>query len=1057
MRSGADGPEVPASAPTSSSPRPSLQRLRELFERVLEMAGEEREAEIARLTVGAPELASDLRAMVELAERENTALDNSALRLDDYAELFPRIPGFRIARRIGRGGSATVYLAEQVRPDFSREVALKVIDRVVDSASRRRVSEEQRILARLEHPGIARLYDAGVTPAGQPYLAMEHVEGESILEHCRSHELPVRQRVELFLSVLAAVDYAHRAGIVHRDLKPANILVSARGEAKLLDFGIAKLVANPGEEQETQTLRRAMTPAYASPEQVRGERVTASSDIYSLGVVLYELLADTLPYRLDGKRFETFEDAIREQDPEPPSSAVSRTASQSTGEATARGRMELLRRRRALRGDLDSVLLKALRKVPTARYASAAELAEDLRRVLAEEPVSARRGGWRYRAGKFVRRHRRGMATAALVIVGLGVLSLPRVRRLWLGESAAGPATEMAIYGQASGVDGETRRALVAGADQLAHFDGLAARASFQRAVSAAGKSSPAAALAWDGVARSEGALGELGRAADAAITAGGLAADLPELEIERLRARATAVDGNWTAAIPALEGVFARLPGRIDVGLDLSSALLAAGRTDAAADVLGRLRQLPGQLDGPAADPRIDLAEAEVSLRSGEFQRSAAAAARVVERAKELGAVALGVRAERIHAESLARLDRREEARTALEALVPRAAAAGLAHEEAAVRLALGVTLTRLASNQEAREALESALTRLRATGDARGEVTALVQLGLSAGKRGEMTEGRQLFRDALATARRIGDRWSEGVVLSQRMVLLNWADDVAGVQADIEPALAALRESGNRQTLLGTLCNMAIVHIENVDLQKAEAYIDEAEAIRRRVGSQLVSAALDRARAYLEQTRGNLDLARQSYTAALDKARSAGTPLVTANYLADLAWVALQADRPEEAENFANEAITTFLKAGDQRQAANTEAVLAWVEARRGDARAAHRRLRALQSAAANEDSDASRYTFLSVEAQIAEVLGDWKKAAELRHQTIRITTDWKTTGLLIDQQVGLARALHGIGDRAALEKLTSDLLPQAERLGLYGVTRDLRALLAAPAKKG
>src|ERR1044072_1658486 len=322
-------------------------RLRELFARLSELDTAERDAELQRCAAESPALAAALQSLLEHADRADSPLDAPALRrperlperperLSEDPTPLPRVDGYRIEQRIGRGGSATVYLAEQEREEFCRKVALKVVDRVLDPHALRRVREEQRILASLEHPGIARLYDAGVTPLGQPYLAMEHVEGTSVLEHCRTHELTVRQRLELFLSVLDAVAYAHGQAIVHRDLKPANILVSPRGEAKLLAFAIAKLVADPGDEDETRTLRRAMTPAYASPEQVRGDRVTAASDIYSLGVVLYELLAGTSPYRLDGRHFETLGDAIREQDPEAPSAAFARTASTPPAATTRR-------------------------------------------------------------------------------------------------------------------------------------------------------------------------------------------------------------------------------------------------------------------------------------------------------------------------------------------------------------------------------------------------------------------------------------------------------------------------------------------------------------------------------------------------------------------------------------------------------------------------------------------------------------------------------------------------------------------------------------------------
>jgi len=1029
----------------------SFQQLRELFDRVSDLPAAERDAEIARCTADDPRLGEELRALLLHSERAESPLDGAALRLSEPGDPppLPRVPGFRLQRRIGRGGSATVYLAEQERDDFSREVALKVVDRVVDAPALRHVREEQRILARLEHPGIARLYDTGLTPLGQPYLAMEHVEGESILQHCRSLQLPTRARLELFLSVLDAVVYAHGEAVVHRDLKPANILVSARGEPKLLDFGIAKLVADPGDEDETRTLRRAMTPAYASPEQVRGDRVTAASDIYSLGVVLYELLADTLPYRLDGKRFETFEDAIREQDPEPPSDAFARTAGTTSASASARDRLELARRRRALRGDIDAVLLKALRKEPEARYASAEELADDLRRVLSGLPVAARRGDRVYRARKSLRRHR---GAVALLLAPIAAIALQQVAGRWRGGTEGRPAGELLVYEEANPLDGETRRWLREGAARLQHFDATGSRESFRRALAAANGRLPGAALASDGLSRAESARGEVGRSAEAARRAWGLVAgrsvDLPRDEAERLRARALAAERRWELAIPALEGLFGRLPGRVDIGLDLVAALLAAGRSDEADNALGRLRQLHAGLADPGGDPRVDLVEAEVAMRLSEFQRAAAAAARVRERAAALGAVALGLRAERLHAEAIGRLDRRDEARRDLESVEARALAAGLEGEAAAARLGIGFIQFRTAGNDDARQSLEQARAGLRAAGSRPAEIVALVQLSLLAGKREEYSTGLRLSDEALRAAVEIRDRWSEGFVLSQRLVLLNWADDEVRAMAIAEATLAALRDSGNRMTLLSTLSNLASFRIERLELEQAGANLDEAEALARRVGSQSASGKIDRGMGYLQQTRGDLDLARQSYSAGLEKARRSGVPLEIGLTLSHLAWLEVSANRPDEAARYASEAIEAFSSAGDVRQAAGMEPIFAWVDARRGDAASARRRLAALKKASADESSPDFR--LLSTEARVAEVLGDWRHAVEIRRQTIRMASEWETAGLVMEERLGLARSLHGMGDRRELEKLAAELLPEVERLGLRGVARDLRALL-------
>jgi serine/threonine protein kinase len=1047
--------------------------LRELFDRIAEMPAEEREAEIARATEDDAALAAELRALLGHAARSETTLDSATLLVREWSEPpLPVIPGFSIHRRIGRGGSATVYLADQERADFTRPVALKVVDSVVDSTSSWRVREEQRILARLEHVGIARLYDTGVTPLGQPYLAMEHVEGESIVEHCRSRQMPIRARIELFLSVLDAVSYAHEQAIVHRDLKPANILVSARGEAKLLDFGIAKLVAE--DEDETRTLHRAMTPAYASPEQMRGGRITPASDIYSLGVVLYELLANTIPYRLDERGLGGAEEAIWERDPEAPSAAFARTAT-TDGSTTAGSRSEFARWRSALKGDLDAVVLKALRKKPEARYSSAAALADDLRRVLAGRPVAARRGNRIYRTVKFVRRHRGALAVVVVAMSFVAVYPLIDSWRSALSSQPSGPPSsqtssqtssrpsELAIYDEAGPLDAETRRWLRDGAQKLERFEAAAARDSFRRATLSSRGRPPGEALAWDGVARAESALGEVGLAADAARRAGALIAtseaNLPRDEVERMRAASRAANHDWTVAIPALEGLFVRQPERVDIGVALAGALAAAGRSDAADNVLGRLRQLPAIHSGASdsgGDPRIDLQEAEVAQQLSEFQRAAAAAAQARDRAHTLGATALGLRAERAHAEAIARLDRRDEARRALESLAKRDAAAGLARESAAARLALGGVLLRIAGDEETRQVLETALAGLRAAGDERGQIMARVLLAVQAGKRGELAAAIGSADAALADARRIGDRWTEGYVLSQRLVLLNWADDVAAVDAGIDPALTALRDSGNRQVLMATLGNLAIVAIERLDLDQAEAYLVEAEGLARRVGSQLASASIDRSRGYLEQTRGDLDLARERYTSALEKARRAGVPLARGSYLSDLAWLELAADRPDAAEARAREAIEAFTAAGDARAARETEAVLAWTDARHGDAAAARRRIAVLRKAALEDGSETARFTLLGVEARVAAASGDWRRAVELRRQTVRMATEWKTRGLLIEQQASLADALHGAGDRRALEKLVAEMLPEVERLGLRGIARDLRELLATPAPK-
>ncbi len=985
-----------------------FERLRELFDRIAEMPAGEREAEIVRATETDPTLEKELRALLAHADAGETMFDGPPVLTGFSGPPLPIVPGYRLHRRIGRGGSATVYLADQERTGFTRTVALKVVDAIVHSTSLSHVREEQQILARLEHAGIARLYDSGVTALGQPYLAMELVEGESIVEHCRSRGLSIRARIELFLSVLDAVRYAHEHAIVHRDLKPANILVSVRGEPKLLDFGIARLVA-PDDADKTLTLNRAMTPAYASPEQRHGGRVTPASDIYSLGVVLYELLADTIPFRV--------EDTKDEHDPLPPS-------------AVHEGKDS--RWRRTLRGDLDAVVLKALRYDPADRYASAVALADDLRRVLAGRPVAARGENRMYRIGRFLRRHRAALAAAAAAAAVVALSLIP-----WRASRSSRP-DELAIFYDAGFRDG---------AQKLERFDGVAARDNFRRAAAASRGRMPQEAVAWDGVSRAESILGEVGRAADAARRAGDLIAPgdagLPRDEVARMRAAAHAAKHEWPKAIAELEELFARQPERIDIGLALVSTIAASGRSEAADTALGRLRQLQSNAGD---DPRIDLVEAVVAYQLSEYQRAAAAAARARATAQQRAATPLVLRAERLHAEAISRLDQREQARRALESLIERDTALGLAREAAAARLALGAILLGTGTQEETDRMLRAALAGLRAAGDERGQVSAHVVLATFEA-RSDIQRGLAHARTAVAEARRIGDRWAEGNALTQLMDLYNWAQDDASHDALIEPTLTALRDSGNRYILVWTLANRAITAIQALDLDRAEAYLNEAEALAPRVGSDFAGAMIDFARAALAQFRGDFDLARERYTSAVEKARGARMAHHRGGFLADLAWLELAADRPDAAAARAREAIEALTAVGDLRKAAAMDGgVLSWYDARRGDAASARRRLATLRKAATD---DSTRFWYLVAEARVAAELGDWRRAVELRRETVRLAMKSEPPRVVILEQVDLAKALHGLGDRREMEKVIAELLPEAERLGLRGIARDLRKL--------
>ena len=332
---------------------------------------------------------------------------------------------YTLRRRLGSGGMGDVYLALQERP-FKRYVAVKLIRPGLDTKEvLRRFDAERQILASLSHPNIARLLDGGITPEGLPYFAMEYVEGQPLSTYCDAHRLGIEERLRLFETVCHSVHYAHQNLVLHRDLKPSNILVTEDGTIKLLDFGVARLL-NPHMSQvsmpDTRSDIRMLTPEYASPEQVRGLSLTTTSDVYSLGVVLYELLTGRLPYEFEGRSMNEISRVVCHEEPLRPSTRLTgRHAPEPRvlGEiSTARGlTAEKLGRR--LRGDLDNIMLTALRKEPSRRYASAEQLAEDIERYLDGRPVLARPSTLTYHVRKFVGRHRVPVAAAALIVVSL--------------------------------------------------------------------------------------------------------------------------------------------------------------------------------------------------------------------------------------------------------------------------------------------------------------------------------------------------------------------------------------------------------------------------------------------------------------------------------------------------------------------------------------------------------------------------------------------------------------------------------------------------------------
>ncbi len=397
------------------------QRVQELLDGALNLDPDQVGPFLDTACVGDHELRDEVEHLVEACRRAEGFLVEPPTRLvaalfdDSRIEDQRRIGPYRIVDEVGRGGMGVVYVAERDDGQFRHRVALKVVlSELKSEHALRRFREERQILASLSHPAIARLLDGGVTADGRPYFAMDYVDGTPIDAFCDAHRLDIDRRLELFVRICDAVQYAHQNLVIHRDLKPSNILVTAEGEIKLLDFGIAKMLPPEGEASPGEaTALRWLTPQYASPEQVRGEPMTTASDVYSLGVLLYELLTRQRPYRLATTSPAEIERAICEQEPEPPSAAVLRS---ETGQ-----RPRLDRSSRRLKGDLDTIVGMALRKEPSRRYAAVGDLGDDVRRHLRGQPVRARPSAFSYRAAKFARRHRVGVAASVALVVAMSV------------------------------------------------------------------------------------------------------------------------------------------------------------------------------------------------------------------------------------------------------------------------------------------------------------------------------------------------------------------------------------------------------------------------------------------------------------------------------------------------------------------------------------------------------------------------------------------------------------------------------------------------------------
>ncbi|MEL7450953.1 MAG: serine/threonine-protein kinase [Pseudomonadota bacterium] len=438
-----------------------------LFEAALALPAAERDAFVQSLVNEPEEVRSELAALL-------TAHGDASATLisDDFgsqaaqaaagavASALPEAVGpYAIEKEIGRGGMGVVYLARRADGQFEQQVALKLVKRGMDTDEvHRRFLFERQLLARLQHPGIARLLDGGISDDGRPWFALEYIDGSPLYDYCDEQRLGLRERLALFLEVCDAVRYAHRALVVHRDLKPSNILVTKDGAPRLLDFGIAKLMDDslaPAGAPRTEASIKLMTPEYGAPEQLSGGDITTATDVYALGVILYELLSGHRPYDFDRRSAVDMHELIVRTEPPRPSTRVRTATGGPADDAAAARSTSADRLSRALSGDLDVIALKALAKAPERRYDSARALAEDIRRYLDDRPIEARPDSVAYRAAKFLKRHALGAIAAAIVAVSLvgGLATAVWQGRIAAREAARADATSTFLLEMLASVD----------------------------------------------------------------------------------------------------------------------------------------------------------------------------------------------------------------------------------------------------------------------------------------------------------------------------------------------------------------------------------------------------------------------------------------------------------------------------------------------------------------------------------------------------------------------------------------------------------------------------
>lgn len=861
--------------------------LEALLDELMDATAQEQADRLAALEKADPELATAARRMLDAMDNEDSLLEQGAAAISgalarDLAQQVRAAPGaggsgptalgpYRLIKTLGRGGMADVWLAERNDEVLQQKVAIKVLHPLTGADALERFRSERQILGALRHDGIAKILDAGTTTSGTAYLVLEYVEdGTHITDYCRMRKLGLRQRLELFREVCDAVAYAHRRLIVHRDLKPSNILVNRAGSVKLVDFGIAKLldpeIIALADAPQTRTGLFLMTPEYAAPEQIRGETITTATDVYGLGALLFELLTGRRPFATEGKTAREIEQLVCETEPERPS--TNSTRGSDTGIPDTHNWT------RELRGDLDTIALKALRKEPEARYATVQDLSEDVGRFLQGRPVAARPATLGYRFGKFVQRNRLPVAAAGLVSVAVvgGV-----VATAW----------------QANAARQEAARAQAIGDFLFELFEG------------ADPESNPGQPLtALD--------LVDAGAEQVDRLNAG------PRAEVDMLRVLGTLYgklgesekgeDFLRRAAAQAQRDLPARSATRQEAGLALAQHLAELGDPIEAERIL---RELGENSDADAAEIRTWTGVA--LMKRGQYEAAEAA----LRQALAASATPEQLDAARMELGNLLiNQERWDEAEATLrEVLVSREAALGRNHVDVAVVLwNLSELMLKTARFAEAEEAHREILAiRRNVYPNGHPDIArSLGQIGAAVQRQGRFEEAGELYEQAVAAwdARFGRANPNLGEILTNLAALRYRLGDIPGavqVQTEAQSIWRAVWGDQDDNLVAAGLNNLGVMHRELGNYADADRYFNEALAMRRRLhgdGHATVGMSLANL-GRLRMLEGRLEAAEPYALEALEictEQLPAGHPALLAAQMAAGA-VLSERGRPEDA----------------------------------------------------------------------------------------------------------------------------------------------------------